>query len=117
MNIFVCSPYFQSGFRLFHCVETVLYKACDNLNCNKAEGKYSTLVLFDLSTAFDTVFHDTLLCDLEILSLTGLALSWFRIYLTTRKINVIIDDKNLKQTTCSRNYLKVQSEVLYHSLF
>ena len=49
-----------------------------NLICNKAEGEHSILVLKDLSAAFDTVDHHTLVCDLENQGKTVLALSWFK---------------------------------------
>ena len=49
------------------------------------EGKFSVLVLLDLSAAFDTIDHDILLyCLHHVFGIQGTALSWFRSYLTNR---------------------------------
>ena len=48
-------------------------------------GKVSVLVLLDLSSAFDTVDHNSLLAVLEqCFGVTGLALDWYRSYLSDR---------------------------------
>ena len=93
LNNFDCLPQFQSAYRQFHSVETALCRVYNDLICNKAEGKCSILVLLDLSAAFDTVDHHTLLCDLENLGITGFALSWFKTYLTDRNFKVVVNDE------------------------
>ena len=67
-----------------------------DLICNKSEGKCSILVLLDLSAAFDTVDHHTLLCDLENLCITEIALSWFKTYHTDRNFKVIVNDEGFE---------------------
>ena len=93
LNNFDCLPHFQSAYRQFHSVETALCRVYNDLICNKADGKCSILILLDLSAAFDTVDHHTLLCDLENLGITGFALSWFKTYLTDRKFKIVVSDE------------------------
>ena len=63
------------------------------LKCIKAEVNCNILVLLDLSAAFDTVDHHTLLCDLENIGITGFALSWFKTHHPDRNFKVIVKDE------------------------
>ena len=50
-------------------------------------GDFATLVLLDLSAAFDTVDYDILLQRLETsFGVTGTALSWFQTYLSGKTV-------------------------------
>ena len=60
------------------------------LNNYKAEAKCSILVLLYPKSAFDTVDHHTLLCDLKDLYISGFALFWFRTYLADRNFKIIV---------------------------
>ena len=72
LNNFDCFfSQFQSAYRQFHSVEIASCRVYNDLIYNKADGKCSTLILIDLSAAFDTVDRHTLLCDLENLHITG----------------------------------------------
>ena len=92
LNNFDSLPQFQSAYRQFHFVETALCRVYNDLICNKAEGKCNILKLLVLSAVFDSVDHQTLLCDLENLGVTGFALSWFKTYLTDRNVKVIVNE-------------------------
>ena len=72
-------------YREFYLVESVLCRVYNEFLWNKAGGKFTSLILLDLSAAFDGEDLDTLLCDLENLVIPRLPLSWFRDFLTNRK--------------------------------
>ena len=92
----------QSAYKTMHSTETLLAKIHNDIMRNGNNGKLTMLVLLDLSAAFDTIDHETLLTRLEnTYGIKGTALKWFRSYLTSRTQSVIIDD-----TISERKHLK-----------
>ncbi len=75
----------QSGFRPHHSTETALVKITNNLLLASDQGCISSLVLLDLSAAFNTIDHDIFIDQLQNnTSIQGQALRWFRSDLSYR---------------------------------
>ena len=88
---------FQSAYRAFHSTETALLRVQNDLLKAVDTHGGAILVLLDLSAAFDTIDHATLLRALESqCGIIGTALNWFASYLTDRlqavKIGQAISD-------------------------
>ena len=75
----------QSAYRRFYSTETVLLRLHNDI-CSAADNKKMTvLVLLDLSAAFDTLNHKTLLHRLRYrFGITGFAIKWITSYLSDR---------------------------------
>ena len=71
----------QSGFKHGNSTETAVLTVSESLKLAKASAQSSVLILLDLSAAFDTVHHATLLSTLTGIGLSGHALHWFKSYL------------------------------------
>ena len=77
---------FQSAYRQGHCTETALIDVLDNVYTAADVEQVTVLIGLDLSAAFDTVCHQTLLQRLETeFGVSGTALSFIELYLTDRK--------------------------------
>ena len=59
-----------------------------NIVKNTDEGLYTIGVFLDLSEAFDTLEHEVVYSKLETYGIRGIALEWFRSYLSERKLRV-----------------------------
>ncbi|KAK3515916.1 hypothetical protein QTP86_004964, partial [Hemibagrus guttatus] len=74
----------QSGFKAAHSTETALLAVTEKLHAARSAKLSSVLILLDLSAAFDTVNHKTLLSTLRGLGICGTAWEWFASYLDGR---------------------------------
>ena len=84
---------FQSAYRICHSTETTLLKIHNDLILAMDRGEVTSLILLDLSAAFDTVDHSILLTRLQNwFGLNGLSIDWFSSYLSLRSQAVSIND-------------------------
>ena len=82
----------QSAYRKFHSTETALIKVQNDILQSLDKNNATILVLLDLSAAFDTIDHVTLLQRLEChFGITGKPLAWMTSYLSDRYQTVCID--------------------------
>ena len=76
------NPY-QSAYRSGHSTETALLSIKNDIHLSLSRGEATALVLLDLSAAFDTIDHTTLLsCLLDWFGVGGSVLKWFSSYFT-----------------------------------
>jgi hypothetical protein len=75
---------FQSAYRPFHSTETAMLRVQHDLLMASERQETSALVLLDLSAAFDTLEHATLLRRLTSIGLADSALMWMTSYLSNR---------------------------------
>lgn len=89
LNLNEILPSCQSGFRRNHSTVTALLKITDDILRATDRGQITTLVLLDLSRAFDTVDHDVLLAKLQHVGLSDVPLAFFKSYLRGRRQRVM----------------------------
>ena len=79
----------QSACRANHSTQTAVLRVMSDILDTLDRGDFAVLTLLDLSAAFDTVDHVTLLRRLKTTyGITGTALVWFTAYLHDRKLPV-----------------------------
>lgn len=82
----------QSGYRTNHSCETVTLAIYNDLLCITDTKHKIVLVLLDLSAAFDTINHSTLLSKLNYkFGIRSNVLKWFESYLNDRSFSVTIN--------------------------
>ena len=84
---------FQFGFRKNKSTVTELLTLFYSILEAKEAKKEILVLLFDLSSAFDTVSHEVLLTKMEIYGFNKHALKWLKSYLEGRKQFVTISEK------------------------
>ena len=91
----------QYGFRTNHAS----YMAALNLTDKIAQGldtnKTTAALFLDLSKAFDTIDHTILLNKLSLYGIRGIALSWFKSYLSNRSHFVFFNGVNSSTLHCN----------------
>ena len=92
----------QFGFRPNHSTYMALIELVDKI-FNAVERNETPVGIFlDLSKAFDKINHDILLYKLEYYGFRGVALDWFKRYLSNRKqfVRYQKHDSNHKIISC-----------------
>ncbi|KAK3517451.1 hypothetical protein QTP70_011638 [Hemibagrus guttatus] len=105
----------QSGFKAAHSTETALLAFTEKLHAARSAKLSSVLILLDLSAAFDTVNHKTLLSTLRSLGICGTAWEWFASYLDGHSYQVTW--KGLTSAPCRLSTGVPQGSVLGPLLF
>lgn len=78
-------PDLQSAYRAMHSTETAVLKVVADILLALDSGNLAMLTLLDLSAAFDSVDHDTLLNRLQTsYGLGGQVINWFTSYIRGR---------------------------------
>jgi hypothetical protein len=98
-NVFYSSQY---GFRSNHStIDALTEFVQDTLNAFE-NHEYTLGIFLDLSKAFDTIDHSILLKKLEHYGIRGIALEWFRSYLSERTQYVSYNNtiSDMKCITC-----------------
>lgn len=107
---------FQSAYRANHSTETALVQILNDLLLATDSGKISLLTLLDLSAAFDTIDHTTLLSRLQTtFGIHGTVHTWFKSYITGRFQSVLVADtrSDLVELTCGVPQGSVLGPVLF----
>ena len=78
----------QYGFQANHSCEHAVGQVVGTVVKGLENHQYIACILLDLSKTFDTIEHEILLHKLELCGVRGHALSWFKSYLSNRKLRV-----------------------------
>ena len=84
------------GFRSGYSCETQLLITLEDLLKYNDNGEQTDIIILDFSKAFDTVPHDELLLKLSNYGVSGNIHSWLKNFLTTRKMQVVVDGEYSK---------------------
>ena len=80
----------QSAYKKCHCTKTALVKIKHDINMAMDQDCGVLLILLNLSTAFDTIDHTTLINRLHSLGIKGHVLQSFSSYLHKKTQQVIV---------------------------
>ena len=106
----------QSAYKPFHSCETALARVHNDILVATDKRHRVMLLLLDLSAAFDTVDYDMLLTRLHSkYSICGIALEWFRSYLTNRSKFALIEGcrSQCRELKCGVSQGSVLGLILY----
>ena len=81
----------QFGFRAGKTTTDCLADLVDDITKAIDEGSYAVSIFLDLSKAFDTVNHSTLLFKLDLYGIRAGENQWFKSYLSKRKQKVFVN--------------------------
>ena len=87
-------PSNQSSYRHHHSTETALLKVQNDILLKMDKQEVTLLILLDLSAAFDTIDHGTMLQIPENdFGITDTALCWLSSFLVSRKQRVLVNGR------------------------
>ena len=82
----------QYGFRKLRSTTDAILDLSGNVIDGFNKGMFTIGLFLDMSKAFDSIKHETLLKKLELYGIRGLALNWLKSYLTDRNIKVMFKE-------------------------
>ena len=85
---------FQFGVRASHSINHALISLTEMIKNTLDNKRFGCGIFLDLQKAFDTVNHEILLNKLEHHGIRGIALTWFRSYLSNREQYVSVNGYN-----------------------
>ena len=92
----------QSAYRTGHSTENALLCILDNIYKSIDNLQLTTVVCLDISAAFDTISHSTLLQRLyEDFGVAGMPLDWLRSYLSNRSYYVKLGGHSSPTVNCT----------------
>ena len=112
--------HFQSAFRKYHSTETALLKVQNDILLSMDRQEVCFLVLLDLSSAFDTIDHKTIIDVLEYqFGVTDKALEWIKVIKQSQSESkeLILITIFLKSAMSITGFLKSQGSCLRTILF
>lgn len=83
---------FQYGFKSDKDAQGAVFDLCTNIQASLDNNQYTCAIFIDLKKAFDTVNHEILIKKLHGIGIEGMALEWFKSYLSNRSQHVHIGD-------------------------
>ena len=92
------------GFRANHSCEHAVGQLVGSVVKGLENRHNVACIMLDLSKAFDTIDHRILLAKLELYSIRGQTLSWFKSYLSNRKLRVKCRTISSPRETTSEYY-------------
>lgn len=75
----------EHGFRTGHSVTTAAIEFVESIIKSIESGRKVVGIFMDLSKAFNSVSHVTLLNKLSAIGISDIPLTWFKSYLSNRK--------------------------------
>ncbi len=105
----------QYGLHNSHSTTRAISEFSANVLKNFDQRKYTLSVFLDLSKAFDTIDHSIMLRKLQHYGIRGIALDWFKSYLTNRK--QYVQYKSVASNICDVSCGVPQGSVLGPLLF
>ena len=92
----------QFGFRKNTSTSHALIQIVERIRQSIDNKNNNCGIFIDLSKAFDTINHEILLSKMEHYGIRGIALSWFKSYLSNRKQYTYLNgiSSNVKQINC-----------------